>query len=67
MRPLRETEVLATSGHGSVQSLAEVFVGFVFRKVELCGKVSFRTERVQKGVDLRLKQVWLDGKRSLLP
>jgi hypothetical protein len=65
-RHLCEAEVLATSRHGCVESLLEGFVIFVLGKIEFCETVSM----CMKGSlvnHLRLKQVWLDGKRSLLP
>jgi hypothetical protein len=37
---LGKAKVLATSGHGGVESFAEVFVSFVLWQIELCCIVS---------------------------
>jgi hypothetical protein len=46
MQCLCKSEVLATSGHGSVQSLAEIFVGLVLGKVKLCRTISGDSEMI---------------------
>ena len=63
---LREAKVLPTSRHGRVESLLQGFVVIILGEIEFWEEVS-RCKKGELGIDLRLKQVWLDGRRSLLP
>jgi hypothetical protein len=64
---LCEAKVLAAGCHGGVEGLAEIFVRLVLGEVKLCDGVSNDQYKGQHGRDARLKQVWLEGRRSLLP
>lgn len=67
-RYLCEAEVLASSGHGGIQLLSELLIGFVLRKIKFCHNVRLcSVAGSRRRGDLRLKQVCELGSLSLLP